>query len=136
MLQRGLLKQFKGSLFQLVQHQEKVPRGDALQPLGLSLWKLSKSEILIFADIGGRVPKFVCNGLPVAINGAWLQLPVPEQIQQEVSNGLYRGCPKVHLITVALLCKKWSTLPYRLIWLILFEEPQFVLPLPQRSPAP
>ena len=31
---------------------------------------------------------------------------------------------------------KMAHLPHRLIWLIPFEEPQFLLPLPQTSPAP
>ena len=64
-----------------------------------------RSEILIPADINGCVTQFVRKGQPVAINGAWLQFPVLEQIQQEVSNGLNRGCPEVHLITEASLCQ-------------------------------
>ena len=28
-------------------------------------------------------------------------------------------------ITVAPLCKKWSTLPHRLMWLSLFQVPKF-----------
>ena len=72
-----------------MQHQGKVPRGDDPLTLGfVSVETIQEtSEILIFADIDGRVSQFVCNGGSVAINGAWLQLPVLEQIQQEVSYG-------------------------------------------------
>ena len=81
-----------------MQHQGKIPRGDTPTTLGpVSVETIQEtSEILIFADIDGQIPQFVCNGRPLAINGAWLQLPVFEQIQQEDSNGLYR-CPEVTL---------------------------------------
>ena len=64
MLQRGLFKGFKGSLFQLVQHLGKVPRGDAPLTLGSASVETIQetSEILIFADIDGGVAQFVCNG--------------------------------------------------------------------------
>ena len=63
------------------------------------------SEILIFADINGGIAQFVSNGGSVAINSAWLLLLLLKQVQEEVSNGLQRWCPEVHLITEAPLCK-------------------------------
>ena len=48
-LQRGLFKRCTGSLCQLVQHQGEVPGGMPFLPLGLSLWKLSKSRVRISA---------------------------------------------------------------------------------------
>ena len=63
------------------------------------------SEILIFADIDGRVAQLVSNGRSVAINGAWLQLPILKQVQEEVSYGFQRWCPEVHLITEEPLCE-------------------------------
>ena len=55
MLQKGLLKGFKLSLCQLVQHQGRVPRGDAPQTLrSVSVEAIQEtSEIFIFADIDG-----------------------------------------------------------------------------------
>ena len=69
MLERGLFKRFKESLCQLVQHQEKVP--DVPTTLAsLSVEAIQESsEILIFADINGRISQFVCNGSPIALNG-------------------------------------------------------------------
>ena len=55
MLQRGLFKGFKGSLCQLVQHQGKVPGGDApLTVRSIYVETIQEtSEIFIFADIYG-----------------------------------------------------------------------------------
>ena len=109
--------------------------GMPLCPLGL--WKLSKRRVR-FSSLLTLIGEFPCLSAmakPIAINGAWLQLLVLEQIQQGVGYRLYRWCPEVHLITEATLCKMIH-LASKLIWLILFEEPQFVLSLPQRSPAP
>ena len=107
MLQGGLFNGFKGSLCELVQHQRKVPGGDAPPTLGsVSLETIQEtSEILIFTDIHGRISQFVCNGWSVTINGTWLKLSVLEQVQQEVGYELYRWCPEVHFITEAPLCK-------------------------------
>ena len=41
----------------------------------------------------------------LVINGARLQLPVLEQVQEEVSYGFQRWCSEVHLNTEAPLCK-------------------------------
>ena len=60
-------------------------------------------EILIFAN--GRIAQLVSNGRSVSINDTWLQLPVMEQVQEEVSYGFQRWCPEVHLIPEAPLCK-------------------------------
>ena len=58
MLQRGLFRGFKWSLCQLVQHQGEVPRGDARPTFGsVSVETFQEtSEILIFADVNGRIP--------------------------------------------------------------------------------
>ena len=45
------------------------------------------SEILIFADINGRITQLVSNGWSVPINGTRLQLPVLKKVQQDVSYG-------------------------------------------------
>ena len=86
-----------------MQHKRDVPGGDAsliLKSVSVET-NQETSEILIFATIDGWISQFVCNGWPIAINCTWPQLPVLEQIQQEVSN----LCPEVYLITVAPLCK-------------------------------
>ena len=62
-------------------------------------------EILIFADINGKIAQLVRNGWSVTINGTWLQLSVLKQVQEEVRYGFQRCCPEVHLITEAPLCK-------------------------------
>ena len=66
---------------------------------------IQMSEILIFADIDGRIAQLVSNGWSVPINGIWLQLPVLKQVQEEVSYSFQRWRPEVHLITEAPLCK-------------------------------
>ena len=55
---------FKGSLNQLVQDQRKVPGGYTSPALGpVSTETLQETgEILIFADINGRVAQLVSNG--------------------------------------------------------------------------
>ena len=55
---------FNGSLCELVKHQTKVLGGDAPLTLGsVSVEAIQEnSEILIFADINGRISQYVCNG--------------------------------------------------------------------------
>ena len=62
-LQGGLFKGFKGSLCRLVQYQGEVPGGDAPSTLGsVSVETIHETgEILIFADINGKVSQLVSN---------------------------------------------------------------------------
>ena len=64
MFQGGLFKGFKGSLYELVKHQGKVPGGDAPPALGsVSMETVQEtSEIFILADINGGIAQFVSNG--------------------------------------------------------------------------
>ena len=64
MLQRSLLKGFRGSLCDLMKNQGKVPRGNGSS----TLWSVSVGTIqemrtiLILADINGRVSQFAHYG--------------------------------------------------------------------------
>ena len=64
MLQQVFFKVFQESICKLVKHQGKVPGADAPLTLGyVSVEAIQElSEILIFADINGRISQFVWNG--------------------------------------------------------------------------
>ena len=59
MLQRGLFKGFKGILCELVQHQGKVPGGDAPPTLGsVSMETIQEmSKVLILLTLMGGIPR-------------------------------------------------------------------------------
>ena len=65
-----------------MQDQGKVPGGYTPPALGpVSMETIQETgEILIFADINGRVAQLVSNGWSVPINGTGLQLPVLKQV--------------------------------------------------------
>ena len=60
----GRIKGFKGSFCQLVQNQGEVPGRDAPPTFGsVSVEAIQEmGEILIFADINGRISQLVSNG--------------------------------------------------------------------------
>ena len=86
----------KMNLVTWCKNQEEVPGGDSPPAFGsVSVEAIQeKSEIFILTDIDGQIFQTISNGWPVTINGTGLQLPVLKQVHKEVSNWLYRGCPK------------------------------------------
>ena len=44
------------------------------------------------------IPHHVCNGCPIAFNGAGLQFSFLEKMQKKVCNLIHRGWPEVHLV--------------------------------------
>ena len=109
---------FKKNLVSWCKNQGEVPGGGSPPAFGsVSVEVIQEtSEIFILTNIDGQILQTISNGWPVTINGTGLQLPVLKQVPKEVSNWLYRWCPKSTWWMIHHLVKM-THLPHRLIWL-------------------
>ena len=93
----------KGAIMSWFSTREWFQEGMPLQPLGQSLWKLFKRWVR-FSSMLTLLGEFLQW---LAYSHQWYLAAVycPGTDTEKVGYGLYRGCPEVHLITEAPLCK-------------------------------